>query len=220
MIDFFAKALSDFGINQDTVPLFEKYANELNLFNSAYDLVGADSVEDILKKHILDSLAAVPILKQIFEKIENPSLLRLADVGSGGGLPGIPLAIAFPEISVTLIERMSKRCAFLENSVIALGLKNVKVLNIDVEKASQKSFEVVVFRAFRPLDEKMIKTLKKLITENGYIAAYKAKEDKIIAEMSAISEFIPSWSIKPLNVSFLGSGKEKRERNLVIIPEI
>ena len=220
MIDFFAKALSDFGINQDTVPLFEKYANELNLFNSAYDLVGADSVEDILKKHILDSLAAVPILKQIFEKIENPSLLRLADVGSGGGLPGIPLAIAFPEISVTLIERMSKRCAFLENSVIALGLKNVKVLNIDVEKAPQKSFEVVVFRAFRPLDEKMIKTLKKLITENGYIAAYKAKEDKIIAEMSAISEFIPSWSIKPLNVSFLGSGKEKRERNLVIIPEI
>jgi 16S rRNA (guanine527-N7)-methyltransferase len=220
VIDFFAKALSDFGINQDTVPLFEKYANELNLFNSAYDLVGADSVEDILKKHILDSLAAVTILKQIFEKIENPSLLRLADVGSGGGLPGIPLAIAFPEISVTLIERMSKRCAFLENSVIALGLKNVKVLNIDVEKASQKSFEVVVFRAFRPLDEKMIKTLKKLITENGYIAAYKAKEDKIIAEMSAISEFIPSWSIKPLNVSFLGSGKEKRERNLVIIPEI
>jgi 16S rRNA (guanine527-N7)-methyltransferase len=220
VIDFFAKALSDFGINQDTVPLFEKYANELNLFNSAYDLVGADSVEDILKKHILDSLAAVTILKQIFEKIENPSLLRLADVGSGGGLPGIPLAIAFPEISVTLIERMSKRCAFLENSVIALGLKNVKVLNIDVEKASQKSFEVVVFRAFRPLDEKMIKTLKKLITENGYIAAYKAKEDKIIAEMSAISEFIPSWSIKPLNVSFLGSGKEERERNLVIIPEI
>ncbi|NLK46967.1 MAG: 16S rRNA (guanine(527)-N(7))-methyltransferase RsmG [Treponema sp.] len=220
MIDFFAKTLSDFGINQDTVPLFEKYANELNLFNSAYDLVGADSVEDILKKHILDSLAAVTILKQIFEKIENPSLLRLADVGSGGGLPGIPLAIAFPEISVTLIERMSKRCAFLENSVLALGLKNVKVLNIDVEKAPQKSFEVVVFRAFRPLDEKMIKTLKKLITENGYIAAYKAKKDKIIAEMSAISEFIPSWSIKPLNVSFLGSGKEERERNLVIIPEI
>ena len=220
MIDFFAKTLSDFGINQDTVPLFEKYANELNLFNSAYDLVGADSVEDILKKHILDSLAAVTILKQIFEKIENPSLLRLADVGSGGGLPGIPLAIAFPEISVTLIERMSKRCAFLENSVLALGLKNVKVLNIDVEKAPQKSFEVVVFRAFRPLDEKMIKTLKKPITENGYIAAYKAKKDKIIAEMSAISEFIPSWSIKPLNVSFLGSGKEERERNLVIIPEI
>lgn len=219
MNENFAGTLSAFGIDTEKAPLFEKYAAELNLFNSAYDLVGADSVEDILTKHILDSLAAVPFIKQLIAKTQNPDQPRIADVGSGGGLPGIPLAIAFPEAHFTLIERMSKRCTFLENCVLTLGLKNVEVLNTEAEKAPQKAFDLVVFRAFRPLDEKMTKTILKLPAEQGYIAAYKARADKIKAEMAAISKLVPSWSMQPLDVPFLGSGKEERERNLVIIPE-
>ena len=215
----FADALAGFGIEREKAPLFEKYAAELNLFNSAYDLVGADSVEDILTKHILDSLAAVPLLKQLIAKTENPAKPRIADVGSGGGLPGIPLAITFPNAHFTLIERMSKRCTFLENCVLTLGLKNVEVLNTEAERAPQKVFDIVVFRAFRPLDEKMTKTLLKLPAENGFIAAYKAKIDKINAEMAGIAKLVPSWCAKPLDVPFLGAGKEERERNLVIIPE-
>ena len=216
----FAGSLSAFGIEAEKAPLFEKYAAELNLFNSAYDLVGADSVEDILTKHILDSLAAVPLLKQLIAKTENPAEPRIADVGSGGGLPGIPLAITFPNAHFTLIERMSKRCTFLENCVLTLGLKNVEVLNTEAEKAPQKAFDIVVFRAFRPLDEKMTKTLLKLPAENGFIAAYKAKLDKINAEMAGIARLVPSWCAKPLDVPFLGAGKEERERNLVIIPGV
>ena len=216
----FAGSLSAFGIDEEKAPLFEKYAAELNLFNSAYDLVGADSVDDILTKHILDSLAAVPLIKQLMAKAENPAKPRIADVGSGGGLPGIPLAIAFPNAHFTLIERMSKRCTFLENCILTLGLKNVEVLNTEAEKAPQKAFDIVVFRAFRPLDEKMTKTLLKLPAESGYIAAYKARMDKINAEMAGIAKLVPSWCVKPLDVPFLGSGKEERERNLVIIPQI
>lgn len=215
----FADALASFGIDIAKAPLFEKYAAELNLFNSAYDLVGADSVEDILTKHILDSLAAVPLLKQLAAKAENPAKPRIADVGSGGGLPGIPLAITFPNAHFTLIERMSKRCTFLENCVLTLGLKNVEVLNTEAEKAPHKAFDIVVFRAFRPLDEKMTKTLLKLPAESGYIAAYKARMDKINTEMSGIARLVPSWCAKPLDVPFLGTGKEERERNLVIIPK-
>ncbi len=215
----FAGSLSAFGIDEEKAPLFEKYAAELNLFNSAYDLVGADSVDDILTKHILDSLAAVPLIKQLMAKAENPAKPRIADVGSGGGLPGIPLAIAFPNAHFTLIERMSKRCTFLENCILTLGLKNVEVLNTEAEKAPQKAFDIVVFRAFRPLDEKMTKTLLKLPAESGYIAAYKARMDKINAEMAGIARLVPSWCVKPLDVPFLGTGKEERERNLVIIPE-
>lgn len=216
----FADALAGFGIEREKAPLFEKYAAELNLFNSAYDLVGADSVEDILTKHILDSLAAVPLLKQLIAKAENPAKPRIADVGSGGGLPGIPLAITFPNAHFTLIERMSKRCTFLENCILTLGLKNVEVLNTEAERAPQKVFDIVVFRAFRPLDEKMTKTLLKLPAENGFIAAYKAKIDKINAEMAGIAKLVPSWCAKPLDVPFLGAGKEERERNLVIIPGV
>lgn len=215
----FADALASFGIDIAKAPLFEKYAAELNLFNSAYDLVGADSVDDILTKHILDSLAAVPLIKQLMAKAENPAKPRIADVGSGGGLPGIPLAITFPNAHFTLIERMSKRCMFLENCVLTLGLKNVEVLNTEAEKAPQKAFDIVVFRAFRPLDEKMTKTLLKLPAESGYIAAYKARMDKINTEMSGIAKLVPSWCAKQLDVPFLGTGKEERERNLVIIPE-
>ena len=216
----FADALAGFGIEREKAPLFEKYAAELNLFNSAYDLVGADSVEDILTKHILDSLAAVPLLKQLMAKAENPAEPRIADVGSGGGLPGIPLAITFPNAHFTLIERMSRRCTFLENCILTLGLKNVEVLNTEAERAPQKAFDIVVFRAFRPLDEKMTKTLLKLPAENGFIAAYKARIDKINAEMAGIAKLVPSWCAKPLDVPFLGAGKEERERNLVIIPGV
>lgn len=215
----FADALASFGIENEKAPLFEKYATELNLFNSAYDLVGADSVDDILTKHILDSLAAVPLLKQLATKAVNPAKPRIADVGSGGGLPGIPLAITFPNAHFTLIERMSKRCTFLENCVLTLGLKNVEVLNTEAEKAPQKAFDIVVFRAFRPLDEKMTKTLLKLPADGGYIAAYKARMDKINAEMAGITKLVPSWCAKSLDVPFLGTGKEERERNLVIIPK-
>lgn len=219
MTDSFIDILAGFNIEKEKAPLFEKYAAELNLFNSAYDLVGADSVDDILTKHILDSLAAVPLIKQLIAKRPNPEKPRIADIGSGGGLPGIPLAITFPDAHFTLIERMSKRCTFLENCLLTLGLKNVTVLNTEAEKAPRKAFDIVVFRAFRPLDEKMTRTLLKLPAEGGYIAAYKAKIDKIKAEMAGISKLVPSWCAKPLDVPFLGSGKEERERNLVIIPE-
>ena len=65
----------------------------------------------------------------------------------------------------------------------------------------------------------MTKTLLKLPAESGYIAAYKARMDKINAEMSGIAKLVPSWCAKQLDVPFLGSGKEERERNLVIIPK-
>lgn len=219
MTDSFIDILAGFNIEKEKAPLFEKYAAELNLFNSAYDLVGADSVDDILTKHILDSLAAVPLIKQLIAKRPEPEKADIADVGSGGGLPGIPLAIAFPNVHFTLIERMSKRCTFLENCVLTLGLKNVTVLNAEAERAPQKAFDIVVFRAFRPLDEKMTRTLLKLPAEGGYIAAYKARMDKINAEMSGIEKLVPSWCARQLDVPFLGTGKDERERNLVIIPK-
>ena len=66
----------------------------------------------------------------------------------------------------------------------------------------------------------MTKTLLKLPAENGFIAAYKAKLDKINAEMAGLAKLVPSWCAQPLDVPFLGAGKEERERNLVIIPGV
>jgi len=109
---------------------------------------------------------------------------------------------------------MSKRCAFLENVVAISGLRNVTVLNCEVEDAPEGAFDVVAFRAFRPLDEPMTKTLLRMARrDGGTLAAWKARREKIELEMSGISGLVGEWECVPLSVPFLGH----EERNLVLI---
>ena len=200
-------------------PLLEKYISELELFNSAYDLVGADTHEDIIIRHILDSLSPYKNLSLLVDSIQKhrqSPCISFADIGSGGGLPGIPLAICFPGHSFSLLERMSKRCAFLENCSAVLGLKNVKVDNTEAERAAPGQFDIAVFRAFRPLDKKMSKTIIRLIKSGGYLAAYKGKLEKIKEEMDAVKDIFPEWRSEALYVPFL----EDTQRNLVVIPKV
>lgn len=207
------KLICELGADAGCLPLLQRYAKELFLFNSAYNMVNAESEQQIMQKHIFDSLSAVPVLQQLFRSV---SVTKVADVGSGGGLPGIPLAVVFPEINFTLIERMSKRCAFLENCILVLGLKNATVLNCEAEKAPQEAFDAAVFRAFRPLDKPMTKTLLRLIKPDGFLAAYKAKKSKIEQEMQGIEQSIGTWKCEKLRSDFLDDSEE-HERNLVVI---
>ena len=225
------------------VPLLDRYLDELELFNAAFDLVAADTGSeagraDLVVRHVLDSLApwkdvarelagrAVPASRAsepgaAGTDAELPGIpaLELADAGSGAGFPGIPLALLFPSIRVTLIERMSKRCAFLENCVALLGLTNVSVLNAEVERAPRGAFDVVVFRAFRPLERAMLGTLLSLARdgsaerEAGCLAAWKARRERIEEEMIAVSDCVGRWEARPVTVPFLGH----EERNLVVI---
>jgi 16S rRNA (guanine527-N7)-methyltransferase len=214
----------------EIIPLANRYIKELELFNAVFDLVGVESRgsggssaqgrSDLVVRHILDSLAPwktiagilSPEIQAFQNREESPFPPEVADAGSGAGFPGIPLAIAFPNLHFTLIERMSRRCSFLENCAAMLGLKNVTVLNSEVEKAPKAAFDLVVFRAFRPLDAPMIRTLLGLTKDDGLLAAYKARKEKIHAEMSAIEAEIDGWEIVPLTVPFL----EHEERHLML----
>ena len=150
-------------------PLMENYADEILLFNGAYNLVNASSRDEIFVRHILDSLSAAQEIFRIAEKISAESSqsvnaeknesekITIADIGSGGGLPGIPLAAAFPQFNFVLVERMAKRCAFLENVRALLGLENVRIENSELEKIPHESFEIATFRAFRPLEKNAFK---------------------------------------------------------------
>ena len=138
----------------------DRYIRELILFNSAYNLTNTSDYDEITVNHILDSLSACGEIKKIHDELKkaNPEgEIKIADIGSGGGLPGIPLAACLPDLNFTLVERMDKRCAFLENEKAILGLKNVSVMKSEAEKVPPESFDIVTFRAFRPLDKKMIK---------------------------------------------------------------
>ncbi len=208
-LDFSQDAIS--AIQQN----LEGYIKELLLFNAAYDLVGSESPGQIAVNHILDSLAAWSLIKELALERQDgrQEPVQVADIGSGGGLPGIPLAIALPQLQFVLVERMSKRCAFLENCAAVLGLKNVRVENIQAEQVPPQSFDVATFRAFRPLDKKMVKILLRTLRPDGVLAAYKARLESIEEEMSAISSIVSEYKIKPLTVPFL----EDHQRHLVLI---
>lgn len=198
----------------------EKYIKNLQEFNAKFDLVNTDDHDEIVIKHILDSLSAVPVIcKEISERFsELPADFKIADIGSGAGLPGIPLATVLPKFNFTLVERMTKRCAFLENCKSLLSLENVAVEENQAERIEQKRFDLCVFRAFRPLEKKMTKVLLRILKDGGFLAAYKARSEKITEEMQSLPS-VPKYKVLPLTVPFLteNSSEEERERNLVVI---
>ena len=116
------------------------YVAELDRWNQVYGFVKADR-EQLVTHHVLDALTAVPLVRRL-----GPSV---ADFGSGAGLPAIPLAIALPQLTFTLIERSEKRRAFLSAVVAHLGLDNARV----VEHAGGDRFDLVTARAVAPLPE-------------------------------------------------------------------
>ncbi|MEW6591439.1 MAG: 16S rRNA (guanine(527)-N(7))-methyltransferase RsmG, partial [Pseudomonadota bacterium] len=120
------------------------YLALLDKWNRVYNLTAVRDAERMVSHHLLDSLAAVPFFKG--EKV--------LDVGSGGGLPGIPLAIARPDLQVTLIDSIAKKTAFLLQAKAELGLSNLNVVTSRVEDYKPATgFDVITSRAFSDLRE-------------------------------------------------------------------
>lgn len=191
------------------------YVTAIMKFNESYNLMKADTQDELIVNHILDSLAAVPYLEELISSAQKSSgkEITAGDIGSGGGCPGIPLAIAFPKVKFVLVERMEKRCSFLESVVKSLKLENVTVNCTQADKVLPETFDVEVFRAFHPFDKKIAKLLLGMLKKGGYIAAYKARAEKITAEMESVQFIIPEYKKIALTVPFL----EDHERNLVVI---
>jgi 16S rRNA (guanine527-N7)-methyltransferase len=197
--------------------LLDTYAGEIEALNPAYGLVNVSGREELIVKHILDSLAPLGyiagLLAPAMGSVPTGSVptepVRLADAGSGAGLPGIPLAVCLPGVQVSLIERMTRRADFLRNAAAILRLSNVTVEETEMEKAPPGRFGVVAFRAFRPLEPGILKGLFRLLAPGGHLAAYKGRREKIEAEAVLLPE---SREIHPLFVPFLNE-----ERHIVII---
>lgn len=196
----------------------EAYIKELQEYNAKFDLINTDEHDEIAVKHILDSLSPLPLIcAQIAGK--DTANLELADIGSGAGLPGIPLSAALPQCKFTLIERMTKRCGFLKHCAEVLSLANVTVEENQAERLEQQRFDLCVFRAFRPLEKKMAKVLLRILKAGGVLCAYKAKKEKIQEEMESLPQH-PEYTVLPVTVPFLTENTaagEERERNLVVI---
>ena len=189
--------------SQQELKLIKEYIDEVMLFNPKYGLVNATG-DTFIIKHILDSLSGVNEIKTRHPK-------SIADVGSGGGFPGIPLAIFFPNIEFHLIERSGKRCNFLRNAILTLGLKNVHIREAAVESVKER-FDLVTFRAFTPMEKEITICLLSLLNENGIIFAYKGRQSTIKDELTVIDELITKSEVISIKVPFLDD-----ERNFLIL---
>jgi 16S rRNA (guanine527-N7)-methyltransferase len=140
----------------DYIALIEKW-------NRVYNLTAIREPEKMVSHHLLDSLAVAPHLHA----------KRLLDVGSGAGLPGIPLALAKPDTQVTLLDSNHKKAAFLNQAVMELKLKNAEVCSERVESwQTQNRFDVIISRAFSEMSE-FVRVTRHLLAPGGIFAAMK-----------------------------------------------
>ena len=156
----------------DSAHLLDQYVSILGGRGLEWGLLGPREGDRLWSRHISNSLALVDLLSEGID---------LADIGSGAGLPGIPLAIVRPDVRVTLIESLARRVRFLEMAIEELGLEDrVTVIRGRAEEQKKRHFDVVTARAVAPL-ERLLKWTTFLFLPHGELLALKGEtaEDEI-----------------------------------------
>jgi len=200
-------------VSSERLEQLNKFIEEIELWNPIYKLISRE--EDLINRHVLDCLAGVNIIRSIAPQ-------RLADVGSGGGFPGVLLAIWMEDTQVCLIERSGRRAKFLRDIGMTLNLSNLSIIESPVEKVSlwqsrlksgmDALFDVITFRAWSAINSDILDSLEKILAPGGTIAAYKGRRVVIDAEIAGINQRLSACEISKLVVPGL-----QEERHLVLL---
>lgn len=152
---------------EEQIDKIDRFAEMLFKWNKTYNLTAIRSKDDVLTHHILDSLAVVPLFKQ---QLKDGA--KILDVGSGGGLPAIPLAIMCPCYDISMVDTVGKKTAFLTQCCVSLRLNNARAIHARVERLEGEQFDIITSRAFASL--KLFSDLTKhLFADGGYWLALK-----------------------------------------------
>jgi 16S rRNA (guanine527-N7)-methyltransferase len=146
----------------------QRFADLLLRWNRVHNLTAIEHLDDIVTHHLLDSLAVAPTLTTLAAG----RVLRVLDVGAGGGLPGVPLAIALTGLRFTLLDKVGKKAAFLMQVQLELGLSSVEAVHARVEDYKAPPFDVILSRAFSSLTE-FVRLTRTLIAPAGCWCAMK-----------------------------------------------
>jgi 16S rRNA (guanine527-N7)-methyltransferase len=195
-----AAGLVQLALAPTLAPRLLEYLALLDRWNRTYNLTAIRDPREMLGKHLLDSLAMHPFVDDE----------RLADLGTGPGLPGIPLAIAKPELQVSLVESNGKKARFLREAVRQLGLANARVLESRAEAVDEPGqYDAITARALDRLAG-ILRVGGHLLRPGGRLLAMKAARiDEEVAELP------PGWhleAVHPLTVPGLDA-----ERHLVVV---
>ncbi|MEZ8082328.1 16S rRNA (guanine(527)-N(7))-methyltransferase RsmG [Enterovibrio norvegicus] len=176
------------------------YVEMLHKWNKAYNLTSVRDPQEMIIKHIMDSIV-------VSQHLEGSTFI---DVGTGPGLPGIPLAIVNPEKSFTLLDSLGKRIRFIRQVIHELKIDNVTLVQSRVEDfQSEAGFDGVLSRAFASMND-MISWCHHLPAPNGHFLALKGQVDQV--EIDALPADCSVTDIKPLTVPGL-----EGQRHLVIL---
>ena len=186
---------TDLSITSQQIDLLIDYVEMLNKWNKAYNLTAVRDPSEMLIKHIMDSLVVSPYL------VGNTFI----DVGTGPGLPGIPLAIINPDKQFDLVDSLGKRIRFLKQVQFELKLKNIQPIQSRIEEYNEKKFDGVISRAFASLQD-MLTWCKHLPNQQGLFYALKGSDLDAIPEGFTLKQNI-KLTIPELNA----------ERRLMII---
>jgi 16S rRNA (guanine527-N7)-methyltransferase len=188
-------------VTDTQVRQLERILDELQKWNRAYNLTAITAPGEMVTHHLLDSLAAQPDLAGT----------SVADVGTGAGFPGLPLAVVNPQRQFTLIDAVDKKLRFIDHMVRELGLANVRTRHARVEGMAGETFDTVIARAFAPLP-RLVALVAPLTTPATRVIAMKGRwPPPVPVDGDADGAPLPAgWrieAVRPVTVPGLGEAR-------------
>ena len=174
------------------IQLLLGYAALIQNWNKVYNLTALRDPADMLTHHVLDSLTAVAPLRRHTQG----QAVRVLDVGSGGGLPGVVLAICMPELNVSCVDTVAKKAAFVQQVAVSLKLPNLRGLHARVESLADP-YQVICSRAFASLPD-FVTWSRAALAEGGVWMAMKGKQPQ--GEIDALPADVKVFHVEPLAV--------------------
>lgn len=171
-----------------------QYLDLLQRWNATYNLTAVRDRQGMLTQHLADCLAVVKPLSRVLQ------VGRVLDVGSGGGLPGVVLAIMRPQLQVTCVDTVGKKAAFVRQVAGSLGLNNLQSVHARVEALALPSFDLITSRAFASLLDFTALT-QPLLSEAGVWMAMKGKNPE--SEVAQLPAWISVFHVEQLQVPTL-----------------
>ena len=167
-------------ISDDQINCFEKYYELLIEKNKVMNLTAITDKEDVIVKHFIDSIALIPYLTD--KGINTNNELKIIDIGTGAGFPGLPLKIMMPDVKFTLLDSLNKRVSFLNEVIDELKLKDIEALHGRAEDYASDSkyrekYDICVSRAVANLST-LSEYCIPFVKEDGYFISYKAGESE------------------------------------------
>ena len=175
------------------------YHTLIQKWNKVYNLTAIRDPAEMLTHHLLDSLAIVaPLNRHIVRQTTGASVnINMLDVGAGAGLPGVVVAICCPQVSVTCVDAVAKKMAFVQQVATELKLPNLKALHARVETLTQK-YDLITSRAFATLLDFVTGSRAALKSETGVWLAMKAKNTS--AEVAELPADVTVFHVEQLTV--------------------